>query len=649
MVDDARQHDSQKYVDELEPGTTLMRGQYKIIRYLNSGGFGITYLATDSLDRQIVIKECFPQSFCRRNGQQIEARSESHVGELRSIVRLFSQEARALAKLEHPYIVGVHQVFEENNTAYMAIDFVKGHDLLAIIEQKVVLLRPDQVKAVLRKVLDAIGFVHSAGMLHRDISPDNIIITDELTPVLIDFGAAREQATKATRALSALRVVKDGYSPQEFYIAGSEQGPSSDLYSVAASFYHAITGQLPPDSQLRIASHVAKEPDPYIPLGKMTSDYDEAFCSAIDKAMAILPKDRVTSAAEWSIMMETPVKSRAKRASKQVPSISRKPKRVSHRISARPSKRVKVASKSSNLLGRVSAIAIAACIVGGVAYLTLDNPRISRATSAIFETSPSQVETVAAAETAAPAIAAQEETQVATTDPEPSEVPAADTPNDLAAQIATVASEETVDTSAGLDVVTTPALEAFVDSYVNGEVVASWALDLPFRSNSENVIVSVNDSFSNRLSSGERIVEVDGAQVYDLEDTLRQLAKRSDGKQISFRVVAENPGAGTRMYTQVTAPIIYMTDLRNGFRFQTQFDGSVWLTTVIDVAPDTNSGLKAGDTIVAMVGTNERISDGATMARLLAETITSGQSQAQLAVSRAGTMWVESIETGASS
>ena len=265
MVDDARQHDSQKYVDELEPGTTLMRGQYKIIRYLNSGGFGITYLATDSLDRQIVIKECFPQSFCRRNGQQIEARSESHVGELRSIVRLFSQEARALAKLEHPYIVGVHQVFEENNTAYMAIDFVKGHDLLAIIEQKVVLLRPDQVKAVLRKVLDAIGFVHSAEMLHRDISPDNIIITDELTPVLIDFGAAREQATKATRALSALRVVKDGYSPQEFYIAGSEQGPSSDLYSVAASFYHAITGQLPPDSQLRIASHVAKEPGPLHP------------------------------------------------------------------------------------------------------------------------------------------------------------------------------------------------------------------------------------------------------------------------------------------------------------------------------------------------------------------------------------------------
>jgi type II secretory pathway component PulC len=318
-------------------------------------------------------------------------------------------------------------------------------------------------------------------------------------------------------------------------------------------------------------------------------------------------------------------------------------------MSARPSRRVKVASKSSNLLSRVSAIAIAACVVGGVAYLTLDSTRISWATSAIFETSPSPAETVAAAEAAAPAIAAQEEAQVATTDPEPSEVPAADTPNDLAAQIATVAGEETVDTSAGIDVVTTPALEAFVDSYVDGEVVASWALDLPFRSNSENVIVSVNDNFSNRLSSGERILEVDGARVNDLEDTLRQLAKQSDGKQISFRVVAENPGAGTRMYTQVTAPIIYMTDLRNGFRFQTQFDGSVWLTTVIDVAPDTNSGLKAGDTIVAMVGTNERISDGATMARLLAEKITSGQSQAQLAVSRAGTMWVESIETGASS
>lgn len=185
--------------DELAPGTELMLGQYQITRYLNSGGFGITYLAKDSLDRSVVIKECFPRSFCRRNNMLVQARTHENNGELRSIVRLFTHEARALSKLRHPFIVGVHQVFEDNNTAYMALDYVEGHDLLAVVEQKVLLLRPDQITAILQKTLDAIKSVHACDLLHRDIAPDNIILTNELNPVLIDFGAAREQATKATR------------------------------------------------------------------------------------------------------------------------------------------------------------------------------------------------------------------------------------------------------------------------------------------------------------------------------------------------------------------------------------------------------------------------------------------------------------------
>ncbi|MEO0866475.1 MAG: serine/threonine-protein kinase, partial [Pseudomonadota bacterium] len=291
--------DEQVFADELAAGSTLMHGQYTIESFLNAGGFGITYSARDSLDRRVVIKECFPGAFCRRSTALVTARSRAHQSELASIVRLFVQEARSLAKLDHPNIVGVHQVFEENNTAYMALDFVDGRDLLDVIESGRNPLTPDDVEAVLRKLLDAIRFVHDQGILHRDISPDNILLDQNNQPVLIDFGAAREQATKQSRVLSALRVVKDGYSPQEFYVAGSDQGPYSDLFALGASFYHLITGETPPNSQARLAAVATGSPDPYRPLAGRLPTYRKTFLEALDQSLAILPKDRIASASAW--------------------------------------------------------------------------------------------------------------------------------------------------------------------------------------------------------------------------------------------------------------------------------------------------------------------------------------------------------------
>ena len=255
----------EEFVDELKPDTQLMHGQYTIEGFLAAGGFGITYLARDSLNRRVVVKECFPGNFCRRQNASVMPRSRAHQNELTSIVRLFSQEASSLAKANHPNIVGVHQVFEENNTAYMALDFVHGRDLLEILKEDRDSLTPEVVEGYLVKVLGAIQHIHDLGMLHRDISPDNIIINEAGEPILIDFGAAREESSsdeRVTRMLSALRVVKDGYSPQEFYIAGSKQTPSCDLYSLAASFYHIITGDLPPDSQTRLSARAANDVDP---------------------------------------------------------------------------------------------------------------------------------------------------------------------------------------------------------------------------------------------------------------------------------------------------------------------------------------------------------------------------------------------------
>ena len=327
------------FVDDLKPGTTLLHGQYTIRRYLNAGGFGITYLAADSLDRTVVIKECFPSAFCRRSNLVVQARSRAFQNELGTIVQLFLKEARSLSKLSHPNIVGVHQVFEGNNTAYMALDFIKGEDLFNLIERRDPRLTPATIRTMLEKLLDAIGAVHGAGLLHRDISPDNILVTEEMEPTLIDFGAAREQATRKTRALSALRIVKDGYSPQEFYIAGSEQGPASDLYSLAATFYHLITGEPPPNSQVRIAAQVEGKPDPYVPLRKQTSAFDPAFCDALDRAIAILPRSRFQSAHEWRAALAAnggPVPGSYRPSVISTPISSASPRPTSRRRCSRP-------------------------------------------------------------------------------------------------------------------------------------------------------------------------------------------------------------------------------------------------------------------------------------------------------------------------
>lgn len=298
--------DFEATMDELQPGTTLLHGQYRITRFLNNGGFGITYLAKDSLDRDVVIKECFADAFCRRTNTIVTARSRAHQNELKSIIRHFIDEARRLAKLKHPNIVGVHQVFEDNDTAYMAIDYIEGKDLLDLLDDPATRPTPEQIVEITRKLLSAIGYVHDHGLLHRDISPDNILITKDGEPILIDFGAAREHAVDGGRKHSALRVVKDGYSPQEFYIPGSEQGPWSDLYALAASLYHAIKGEPPVNGQMRLAAIAEQRPDPYEPLAGRIPGYPPGFLEAIDKAMSTRPADRLQSAAEWLAMLDNP-------------------------------------------------------------------------------------------------------------------------------------------------------------------------------------------------------------------------------------------------------------------------------------------------------------------------------------------------------
>lgn len=284
----------------LPPGTVLANSNYAITEPLGQGGFGITYLARDlMLERDVVIKECYPEAFCIRHGNNLEVRSEAHVGHFQKCVEMFMREARSVARLAHPNIVEVYAVFEENKTAYMVLDLIQGADLLDVIEDPDITLDLHQVQNMTIMLLEALTVVHQQNMLHRDISPDNILIDSADRPTLIDFGSARELALTRERENTALLVVKDGYSPFEFYVSGVGHSPASDLYSLGGTIYHVIAGEAPPSSQFRQAEFQSGCGDPYQPLLGSFLDYDDAFLSAIDAALMLQPADRVQSALEW--------------------------------------------------------------------------------------------------------------------------------------------------------------------------------------------------------------------------------------------------------------------------------------------------------------------------------------------------------------
>ncbi len=286
-------------IDGLLPGTSLFHGQYRIDKLLNSGGFGITYLATDNLDREVVLKECFVGMLCRRSHTSVRVRSAASKPHLERAMRSFMNEARNLAALSHPNIVSVHQVFEDNDTAYMSLDYVRGHDLLEIIQEEKADLSPATIIKMARKLISAVAHIHEKQLLHCDISPDNICVNQAGEPILIDFGAARKSESGAGQKYTGFSLVKDGYSPYELYSTGGACGPWSDIYSLGASLYHAVSGVAPVDCQNRLCAKVEGRPDPVKLLAGSVAGYPPGFLESIDKAMSLQPAARFQSAQDW--------------------------------------------------------------------------------------------------------------------------------------------------------------------------------------------------------------------------------------------------------------------------------------------------------------------------------------------------------------
>ena len=305
--------------DDMPEGTTLLNGQFLIRSRLQKGGFGITYVARDSLDRQVVVKECFPSGICTRANGRVRPLVPDLELQFAALKRQFIREARQMAKLIHPNIVAVHQVFEENNTAYMALDQVKGMDLATLSQEHPERITNAFLHTLLNQMLKAIGHTHDHGVLHRDISPDNILVDDHDHITLIDFGAARESSVQSAGGQSIIVAVKDGYSPHEFYVTDASHDCSSDLYSLGATLYDMIAGSPPPDCQSRLAAVSTGAPDPYIPLATSDFDFDYNILATVDRALEILQENRFRSASAWIAELETTPRVRPARPPELLP------------------------------------------------------------------------------------------------------------------------------------------------------------------------------------------------------------------------------------------------------------------------------------------------------------------------------------------
>ena len=227
---------------ELENGT-LLQGRFKVIKSLGQGGFGITYKAENiSLGNTVCIKELFIGGNSTRSANNTVQSQGLKEVEADYFKKRFIDEARGLAKFNNPGIVRVTDVFEENNTAYFVMDFVNGQTLKDMVSKQGA-LPSEKAIALILHLLDAVEAVHSQGILHRDIKPDNILITPEGKSVLIDFGSAREFAEGYTTTQTA--ILTPGYAPLEQYSDKAKRGPYTDIYALGATIYFVLTGVKP--------------------------------------------------------------------------------------------------------------------------------------------------------------------------------------------------------------------------------------------------------------------------------------------------------------------------------------------------------------------------------------------------------------------
>lgn len=271
-------------ISTLRPGTMLRAGAYRIIRYLSKGGFGITYLAEHTLlEKQVAIKELYIAEWCNRDVRgAISVGVTANKVKYDKLHRKFISEAKAQCHLDHPGVVRVSDVFEENGTAYYVMDYIDGQSLAKRLEQRRGDMSESEALSYIRQVADALAYVHSTGRLHLDIKPANIMIDRAGRAILIDFGVSKQYDTEGLNDSTLIGHTPGFSSPEQS--AGDMRyfSPASDIYSLGATLYNLLTSRRIPDTALRFSG----EPIPALPAGISSST-----AAAIEASLR-LRKDR---------------------------------------------------------------------------------------------------------------------------------------------------------------------------------------------------------------------------------------------------------------------------------------------------------------------------------------------------------------------
>jgi serine/threonine protein kinase len=275
----------------LSPGACLANGEYRIEQPLGQGGFGITYRGIDTrLNRAVAVKEFFPEG-CWREGPTVVSAGRWNSDTYSSAKQKFLLEGQTLGQFNHPGIVQVFYYFEENNTAYMVMEYLKGQTLAELLKKKQGQLSEAKALEHITKVGEALEILHQAQFLHRDIKPDNIMLVDDGRVVLIDFGAARDFTTTSTARHTTM--LTPGYAPLEQYGRALKYGAFTDIYALASTLYHLLTGQAPVSAIERAAGvelKSVKEIAPHVSL---------QVSETIAKAMVMEVTARIQSVREF--------------------------------------------------------------------------------------------------------------------------------------------------------------------------------------------------------------------------------------------------------------------------------------------------------------------------------------------------------------
>ena len=276
----------------ITPGS-ILQGRYIIGRVLGFGGFGITYIAYDQvLQTRAAIKEYMPGEFSTRmpNQQMVTVYSGEREEQFREGMRKIIDEARRLAKFQdEPNIVHIYDCFEANNTAYIVMEYLEGESVKELLAREGK-ISTDQALDIVLKVAAALKKVHKEGIIHRDIAPDNIYILKNGDVKVLDFGAARYATTKHSKSLSV--IIKPGYAPEEQYRSRGDQGPWTDVYALAATFYKMVTGVTPEDAMERSVKDFLKKPT------KLGASLPKSVETAIMNALNVRVEDRTQSMEE---------------------------------------------------------------------------------------------------------------------------------------------------------------------------------------------------------------------------------------------------------------------------------------------------------------------------------------------------------------